>query len=130
MADEIREVRDTEVVDGNDVVRRQAVTTRSADQSVVRGQSLVYTLFGLLEALLAIRIVLSLLGANTANAFASFIYGITAPFVIPFQGLFGYKLVAGVSRFEIETLVAMVVYAIVSWFIVKLMELGKKRPAV
>lgn len=130
MADEVREVRDSESVADGEVVRRQAVTTRSTDQSVLRGQSFIYTLIGLLEALLAIRIVLSLLGANTANAFASFIYGITGLFVAPFQGLFGYKLVAGVSRFEIETLVAMVVYALVGWFIVKLMELGKKRPAV
>ena len=46
----------------------------------------VYFIFGLVEALIAIRVALRLLGANPQNAFASFLYGVTAPLVQPFAG--------------------------------------------
>lgn len=84
---------------------------------------LIYYLFGLLEALLAIRVVLSLLGANQGNGFASLIYNVTYPFVKPFFGLFGYTFQYGVSHLEIETIVAMIVYALVGAAIGRLMRL-------
>jgi hypothetical protein len=65
---------------------------------------------------------LSLLGANPANAFASFIYGITYPFVAPFYGLFGYQLQLGVARFEFETIIAMIVWGIVGYGLAKIMS--------
>ena len=130
MAEDIREVRRSTAVDGNDVVERREVRTNDHDRGLTKAQSLVYTLLGLLEGLLAIRFILALLGANTSNAFANLIYNITQPFVAPFQGLFNYSFHAGVSRFESETLVAMVVYGLVVWFILKLIGLGKRNPGV
>src|SRR5689334_10819537 len=47
----------------------------------------IYFIFGILEALLAIRLAFRLLGANPQNGFVDFIYGITAPFVQPFVGI-------------------------------------------
>src|SRR5580765_3398019 len=70
----------------------------------------VWFITGVILAILALRFVLSLLGANTTNPFANFIYDVSHPFVVPFFNLFSYNNIQyGVSRFEIYTLVAMFV---------------------
>jgi uncharacterized protein YggT (Ycf19 family) len=129
MADDIREVREAEYRDGPETVRRTEVTHDSTDASVSRVQQLIYTITGVLTGLLAIRFVLSLLGANRLNTFADLIYTITGPFVAPFRGLFGVNTQLGVSRFEIETLVAMAVYMLAAWAVVHLLAAGKHHPA-
>lgn len=76
--------------------------------------------------LLGFRFVLSLLGANTTNAFADFVYNVSRPFVAPFFSLFSYDNYSyGVSRFEIYTLIAMAIYALVAWGVVKLATLNR-----
>jgi cation transport ATPase len=86
----------------------------------------IWYIAGILLVLLAIRFVLTLLGANESNGFASFIYIVTFPFVAPFFGLFNYEIEYGVSRFEIFTLVAMAVYALVAYGIAQLFNLGRR----
>lgn len=101
--------------------------TRPAAVRPVSGSTLaqrvIWYIAGALLILLAFRFVLTLLGANPNNAFANFIYEVSHPFVAPFFGLFGYNLQYGVSRFEIYTLVAMAVYAVVAWGLAKLFTL-------
>ena len=89
---------------------------------------IIWFVAGVLLVLLAFRFVLTLLGANPSNAFADFIYDASHPFVAPFFGLFGYNLQYGVSRFEIYTLIAMAVYAIVAWGLARLATLNKPEP--
>lgn len=60
-----------------------------------------------------------LLGANLAADFAAFIYGITAPLVAPFVGLFGTPQFNG-SVLEPHSLVAIIVYALLAWLLAKL----------
>jgi len=72
-------------------------------------------------------VVLSLLGANRGSGFGQLIYGVTAPLVAPFFGLFGYNMQYGVVRFEIETVVAMVVYGLIGYAIARLVSLGRIR---
>jgi hypothetical protein len=88
----------------------------------VRG---IWYVEGLLLVLLAFRFVLALLGANPANAFANFIYATTFPFVAPFFSLFGYTATYGVAQLEVYTLVAMAVYAIAGWGVVKLITIAR-----
>lgn len=78
---------------------------------------------GFVVSILAIRFVLSLLGANRNNGFADLIYSATYPLVAPFFGLFGYKFEYGVARFEVETLVAIAVYALIGYGIGRLLAL-------
>jgi YggT family protein len=130
MPDAVREVRTETHADGPVRVDRQAVTERSADEPVFKAQQIVYLIYGVLTGLLVIRIVLSLLGANRGNGFANFIYSITNPFVSPFRGLFGYRAQYGVSRFEVESIVAIIVYGLVTWLIIKIFELTKRNPQV
>jgi len=87
----------------------------------------VWLVAGILLLLLAFRFVLSLLGANTSNAFANFIYNTSHPFVSPFFGLFHYNNIDyGASRFEIYTLVAMGVYAAIAWILSAALNIGRR----
>jgi uncharacterized protein YggT (Ycf19 family) len=91
----------------------------------------VYLIFGIIEALILIRIVLRALGANPNAGFAQLIYGLTAPLVAPFAGLFGNPQ-AGGSVLELHSIVALVVYALIAWLLAKLVWLvfGESRSAV
>lgn len=99
--------------------------------TVYKMQQGVYLLFGIIEGLIAIRFVLRLLGANPGAAFASLIYGLTDIFIAPFVGLFGTPQFNG-SAFEIHSLIAMVIYALLAWVVVKLVWLlfGETRRGV
>jgi len=89
-----------------------------------RGTQIVWYILGLLEALLAFRFVLKLLGANPGAGFTDFIYGVTYPFAAPFLSVFKITKVEG-SIFEWTTLLAMLVYWLIAMAIVRLFLMGK-----
>lgn len=99
--------------------------------ALYRVGQLIWLVAGIVEGLIAIRFVLRLLGANPGAGFAQLVYGLTAPLVAPFAGLFGTPRFEG-SAFEFTSLVAMVVYALLAWVIVKiaLMLFGEARTGV
>jgi hypothetical protein len=79
-----------------------------------------------LMALLGLRFVFALLGANPANGFANFIYSFTNPFTAPFFNLFSYDHASlGVATFEGYTLVAMAVYGLVITGLVRLVAITR-----
>lgn len=87
---------------------------------------LIYFFFGALEIILAFRLVLKLMGASTSSAFVGLIYAVTGLFVLPFEGIFRRGFAQGVettSILEPSTLVALVVYAVLAWGIVKLVRI-------
>jgi hypothetical protein len=96
-----------------------------------RVTQLIYLVFGIIEGLIAIRFVLKALGANPNAGFAEFIYGFTHPLILPFIGLFGNPAAQG-SILEINSIVALIVYALVGWLLAKLawILLGETRSAV
>jgi hypothetical protein len=87
----------------------------------------VWFVVGVMAALIAIRFVLLVSGANENAGFAQLIYGLTGWMVAPFAGLFGANLTypgaAATGVFEPASLVAIVVYALVGWGITKLAQL-------
>lgn len=89
-----------------------------------RSTQVVWYILGVLEILLAFRFVLKLTGANPGAGFTSFIYGLSYPFTLPFSAVFGVSQVSG-SVFEWTTLLAMAVYAIVAYGIVKALTMSK-----
>ena len=128
MADDVQKVRETTTQSGDTVQKTTEVKNPQAkaehQQNVV--ERVVWFVAGVLLVLLGFRFLLSLLGANTTNGFANFIYSNSHPFVSPFFSLFSYKNYSyGVSRFEIYTLVAMVFYAVVAWGIARLVTLNR-----
>lgn len=113
---------------------KEAVTTEtkriaSSTQTV---EYLIYFFFGALEILLAFRLVLKLMGASTASGFVGLIYGLTGIFILPFEGIFRRGTAQGIETtavLEPSTLVAIIVYAILAWGIVKLVKIisGEKQ---
>jgi hypothetical protein len=89
-----------------------------------RGTQIVWYILGLIEVLLAFRFVLKFLAANPDAGFTSFIYGVTYVFAAPFLSVFRITQIAG-SVFEWTTILAMLVYLIVAYGIVKLFLMGK-----
>lgn len=130
MAEEIREVDQvvSRTPTGNRVQKTERVSDTRGDAAYKRNVAsrVIWFIAGIILTLLAFRFVLSLLGANRNNGFASFIYSASYPFVAPFFGLFSYKASYGVSRFEFETLVAMAVYAVVAAGIAYLATIGSR----
>ena len=96
-----------------------------------RVSQLVWLVFGVGIALIAIRFVLLLLGANPDAGFTNFIYTVTNPLVRPFEGIFGAPdLETGVL--DPASLVAIVVYSLLAWVVAKLVDIlvGESRSAV
>ena len=89
-----------------------------------RGTQIVWYVLGLIEVLLAFRFVLKLLCANADAGFTSLIYGVTYLFAAPFLNVFRITQVAG-SVLEWTTLLAMFVYGVVAFGIIKLFLMGK-----
>lgn len=125
MAERIRETRERVVEnDALDTVERPVRQTEVVHDEPTGDTAarIVYYITSIVLTILAIRFVLSMLGANRGNAFAGLIYGLSYPFVAPFFGLFGYQMQYGVSRFELETLVAIAVYALVGYGIARMLS--------
>lgn len=107
------------------VTRDVAAERRFGVFQVVR---IVYVLLGLLQVLLGMRFVLKLIAANAESGFATLIYGITALFVAPFAGLIATPT-TGNTIFEVTTLIAMAVYALLVWGIVSVIPIVVDRPS-
>lgn len=89
-----------------------------------RGTQIVWYVLGLLEAILAFRFILKLLGASATAGFTNFIYSISLPFASPFLSVFKISKVIG-SVFEWTTILAMLVYWLIAYGIIKLFIMGK-----
>jgi hypothetical protein len=126
---EVTTARPAAAVDRSEAVAYDPYARRR--QTAYRLNQAIWLLFGFIEALLAIRFVLKLLGANPNAGFADFMYGITAPLVAPFVGLFGNPAANG-AVLELHTLIAMVVYALIGWVIARAawIMVGENRSAV
>ena len=79
----------------------------------------VWLLFGGLEALIGIRVLLLLIGANPANWFTSFVYQLSEVFLWPFRNIVGNPAFQN-HVLEITSLIAILVYALIGWAITRL----------
>jgi YGGT family protein len=114
------EVQASEVHAERAAIRRQ--------RTIGRAGQIIYILFGALEALLIIRFALKALGANPEATFTSLIYGLTQVFVVPFQGVFPSPQTSA-NMIEVATLLAIIVYALIAWLIVSVIDaLINRRP--
>lgn len=112
------QVRHREVVERStfdDPAYRRALAFRKIS-------NVVWSITGLIEALIGLRVLLKLIDANPANGFVDFIYGLSDVFVRPFMGIVSDPASEG-NILEVNSLIAMVVYLIVAWAILKLVWL-------
>ncbi len=118
-----------QVVRTTKVVTPQVVTGSpqkeyQAKKAIFRTYQVIWYLLGVVEVVLAFRVLLKLLGANTQSGFTSFIYAVSNPFALPFAGILGITDIS-VMVLEWSTLIAMAVYAVVAYGIVALFQLVK-----
>lgn len=66
-----------------------------------------------LEAILVIRFLLKMFGADPTNLFASFIFSLTDILLVPFKGIVPSPSIHTNQAFEISTLIAMGVYFLI-----------------
>lgn len=93
-----------------------------------RAAQFIYTIGGIVEVLLAIRVILELLAANPGAGFTRLMYTITDPLVGPFQGVFvAPRSNSGVL--DLAAILAMIVYALLTWLVARLFELLQRRSA-
>jgi len=89
-----------------------------------RGTQIVWYVLSVIEVVLVFRFLLKLIGANPGAGFTDLIYTVSYPFAAPFLYVVRATQVSG-SVFEWTTLLAMLVYWIVAWGIVRLFVMGK-----
>jgi hypothetical protein len=68
-----------------------------------------------------------LVGVNAANSFAKLLYGITGFFLAPFASL-ARAPTAGGSVLEVSSIIAMIVYLLIGWALVRIVYVLFYRP--
>jgi hypothetical protein len=112
----VSEVRTTQ----NEPEREQRIFSFKATQ-------LIWLLLGILEALIALRIGLRLIGANPESPIVALIYGFTYLFLFPFEGLVGSPAV-GNMVLELSSMFAMLIYGLIAWAVERVVWLIFYRP--
>jgi uncharacterized membrane protein len=119
-----------EVVTPNVVEQRHVVHDEASERylTITRVNQVLWLMFGVILALISVRVVLKLIGANPAAVFAQMIYGLTEIFLWPFSGITADPSV-GAFQFEFSSILAMIVYALVAWGLTRLIWILFYHPA-
>lgn len=106
-------------------VRGEHVTqSYQKKKTIFQAWQVIWYIVGVMEALLGLRFLFRLLGANPASGFVDFLYSLTAPLTAPFRGIFPPVASEG-AVLEWSTLVAMLIYLLIGYGIVYLLRLFK-----
>jgi len=104
----------------NEPEREQRIFSFKATQLIWLG-------LGILEALIALRIGLKLIGANPDSPIVALIYGFTYLFLFPFEGMTSTPA-AGSMVLELSSFFAMGIYALIAWAVERVVWLIFYRP--
>jgi hypothetical protein len=88
---------------------------------------LIWLFLGILEALIALRIGLKLIGANPDSPIVALIYGFTYLFLFPFEGMTATPSAGGMVL-ELSSFFAMVIYALIAWAVERIVWVLFYRP--
>ncbi len=90
----------------------------------IKSKNAIYYVLGFIEVSLALRFIFMLLGANAGSGFTIFLYAISGILAAPFTNVFNPMTTTGLaarSVFDPATLVAMIIYALIAWGLVRLL---------
>ncbi len=130
----VRNERQDVITDDGTVVGQDVGTAAIVDRVEARRSTadwlsgLLSLVIGIIAILIALRIVLKLLAANTESGFARFIYSVTGPLVGPFQNIFGTPAAGNGAILELSSILAIAIYLLVGWLLIKLVQLVIDRP--
>ena len=91
-----------------------------------RAYETIYVLFAIIVGAIFIRVLLKVLGANTAVAFTQFMYGVTDPLLAPFRGLLP-TFASGRAILESSSLFAILIYGLIGIALARLVSLMFRR---
>jgi YggT family protein len=104
-------------------------TVRRSPSGAETARRVIVFLFGLVQALIGVRIILLLADANQGNSIVKFIYDLSAVFVAPFEGVLHTNAIrAGVSILDIAALVALVGWTILEVLIIAGIGIMRREP--
>lgn len=98
----------------------------------VKTKNIIYYILGVIEVLLGLRFLFMLLGANPRSGFTAFLYAVSGIFIAPFSGIFNPVSTAGLASRSVldpATIIAMAIYALIAWGIVRLLWIKASRDA-
>jgi len=98
--------------------------TYTKKKAIFRAYQIIWYVLGVVEVLLAFRVVLKALAANPNSGFTNLIYSLSNPLAAPFRGIFQTGVVSG-SVFEWSTVIAGLVYGVLAYGLVQLFQLVK-----
>jgi YggT family protein len=120
----VREESTLTSVNGAAPIREASVARTSTPAR--RVTEAIYLVFGIIDGLLLIRLVLKVLGANAHAGFASWTYGVTDFFLVPFHGLLP-TYVSGKTVFELSLIIAILIYSLVALALARLAAITLSR---
>ena len=91
--------------------------------NLARAAQFIWLATGLVEVMIGLRIILKLIAANPNTPFAQFTFNFTDLFLWPFTGLTITPTAGNGITLELSSFIAMVVYAVATWGLVKLIYL-------
>lgn len=92
-----------------------------------RAEAYVWYVVGLIDVLLALRLLFLLLGANNTG-FASILYQVTLPLMILYRGIFPAPGTE-TGYFDTASVLAIIVYSLIGWGIVSLIAINRRKLA-
>src|SRR5215475_4079514 len=87
---------------------QRAIAAANQNAAIARIVHIIYYAFGVLEFLLAIRVILRAIGVNPDNFFASLIYNLSYPFAVIFTTLFANPAIGRTGVLEFTTIIGMI----------------------
>jgi hypothetical protein len=124
-------VTEEPTADGQETVRtdRQRTTTASPGGSEII-RRVVILLFGLIQIVIGLRIVLLLLDARTGNALVSGILDVSKVFVAPFEGILNTNaLTSGGSTLDVAAVVAFIGWTVLELIVIWAVGIFRREPA-
>ena len=113
---------------GTAVVERRVTRTPSGGETAGR---IVVLLFGIIQVLIILRIVLLLLNAREGNDLVSFILNASQIFVAPFNGMLNVNnLESGGSVLDVAAVLALIGWTVLEAIILAAVGVFRREPSV
>ncbi len=78
---------------------------------------LIYIIITFAETIIIFRIIMSLIGANQANTFVSWVYSMSTLLTSPFEGIVADEVYINKLRIELTPIISLIFYAILAFIL-------------
>ena len=122
-----RQAQTTVPASGSQSVVQESVTRRPSGAEVAR--RVVVFVFGIIQVLILLRIVLLLVGANDDRALVAAIYNVSGLFVAPFDNILGRESVRnGGAVLDLAAVVALIGWTLLEAIIIAGISIVRREP--